>query len=177
MERPLNKFLPFLFITCGLCFTPCVASADEAGVNSSAKLGSAQSQNIGEEETEPKDPLLATVFAVMPGIVFHGFGNFYAGDYDDGTRMLTVEIFGGGLALWGNSILHNPSDWGPYFGADAQSAGYWIEAGGVALMAASWVWDVSTAGQEAQSFNKDHDINFRMDSRYDGLQFAISKRF
>jgi len=145
--------------------------------NPNNRLSGAQSQNIGEEESEAKDPLLATVFSIMPGIVFHGFGNFYAGDYDAGTRMLTMEILGGGIAIWAHNIIHNPDSWSVYFGDQTPSAGYWIKAGGVGLVAISFIWDVATAGEAAQSFNKDHQINFQMESRYDGAQFALSHRF
>lgn len=145
--------------------------------NPKNRLNGAQSQNIGEDEAEAKDPLLATVFSVLPGIVFHGFGNFYAGDYDNGTRMLTMEILGGGLAIWAHNIIHNQSNWSVYFGDQTPSAGYWIKAGGVGLVAISWVWDVATAGEAAQSYNKDHQINFQLEGRYDGLQVALNHHF
>jgi len=173
----LNKVCVFLFITCLLCFTPGLKSAEQGVYNPNNRLNGAQSQNIGQDETEAKDPLLATVFSVLPGVVFHGFGNFYAGDYDDGTRMLTMEILGGGLAIWAHNIIHNPENWGAYFGGDTDSAGYWIKAGGLGMVAISWVWDVATAGQAAQSFNKDHEVNFQLESRYDGAQFALVHHF
>jgi hypothetical protein len=173
----LNKISAFLFITCLLCFTPALWSADPGVYNSDNRLSGAQSQSIGEEETEAKDPLLATVFSVAPGIVFHGFGNFYAGNYDDGTRMITMEILGGGLSAWGYAIIHDQSDWGVYFGNETPNAGYWIKAAGIALVAVSWIWDVSTAADAAESFNKDHQVNFQLESRYDGVQLALTHKF
>jgi hypothetical protein len=173
----LNKIPVFLFITCLLCFTPALRSDSQGVYNPDNRLNGAQGQNIGEEETEAKDPLLATVFSVAPGIVFHGFGNFYAGDYDDGTRMITMEILGGGLAVWGYDIIHEQNNWGVYFGSETPNAGYWIKAAGVALVAVSWIWDVSTAGDAAQSFNKDHQVNFQLESRYDGAQIALTHKF
>lgn len=177
LEESLNKISLFLFITCISCFTPALYSAERAVYNANNNSSGAQSQNIGDDETDSKDPLLATLFSVLPGIVFHGFGNFYAGDYENGTRMLTMEILGGGLAIWGHNVIHNQSNWSVYFGENTPSAGYWIKAGGVGLMVISFIWDVSTAGDAAQSYNKDHQINFQMESREDGLQLALTSRF
>jgi hypothetical protein len=177
LEEALNKVSAFLFITCFLSFILARPAHAAAVYNPNNSLNGAQSQNIGEDEVESKDPLLATVFSIMPGIVFHGFGNFYAGDYDNGTRMLTMEILGGGLAIWGHNVIHNQGNWSVYFGDQTPSAGYWIKAAGVGMMAISFIWDVSTAGEAAQSWNRDHQINFQMESREDGLQLALSKRF
>ena len=166
------------FIVLFLLLFPGLGRSAEQGVyNPNYRYSGPQSQNIGEEEAEGKDPILATVFAVLPGVIFHGFGNYYAGDYENGTRILTMEIFGACLAVWGHNVIHYPENWGAYFGNETPQAGYWIKAGGVGLLAASWVWDVSSAGEAAQSFNKDHQIQFQLESRYDGLQLALSKRF
>jgi hypothetical protein len=121
-------------------------------------------QNIGDEDVEPKDVTMATIFSVLPGVLFHGAGNYYAGDYQFGTKMLVMEIFGGGLALWGYNVIHSPQNWGPYFGNNTPQAGYWIKAAGVGLLAVSWVGDVSTAAGAADSWNKDHQLEFQMDT-------------
>ena len=173
----MNKTVALLFITCALCFTARSAYADASVYNPGSKLAGQQSQNIGDDEIESKDPMLATIFSILPGFVFHGFGNFYAGDYESGTKMLTMEILGAGIAIWGHNVIHNQDHWGNYFGDQTPQAGYWIKAGGVGLLAISWVWDVSTAGEAAMSFNKDHSTQFQMDSRYDGLQLALIQHF
>lgn len=136
------------------------------------------SQRIGDEDVEPKDPLMATVFSILPGMVFHGSGNLYAGDYENGTRMLVMEIFGGGIALWGHNIIHQPENWGPYFGDNVDQAGFWIKAAGVGLVCVSWVWDVATAPGAADEWNKDNQIRFQMDS-YDGTgaRLALATNF
>jgi hypothetical protein len=125
------------------------------------------SQTIGDEEAEPKDPMMATVFSILPGLVFHGSGNMYAGNFQDGTRMLVMEIFGAGLSLWGHNIIHQPENWGPYFGDNVSQAGYWIKAAGVGLVTVSWVWDVATAPDAAMEWNKDNQLQLQMDT-YDG---------
>jgi len=140
----------------------------------------ASNRAIGDEEIEPKDPVLATTFAVLPGIVFHGFGNYYAGDYEWGNKMLVMEIIGGGIALWGHSLIHEASNWDPYFGGEdnARQAGYWVKAGGVAMIFASWVGDVATASEAADSWNKDHQMQFQMDSyNGTGVRLALAEKF
>jgi hypothetical protein len=128
-----------------------------------------QSSQISEDEAKGKDPIMATVFAVAPGIVIHGFGNYYAEDYDFGNRMLAMQIFGSGLAVWGYSLMHNPNSWERYFGGadNTQQAGYWVKAAGVGFMVLSWIGDIATASEAAQQFNRDHQINFRLESRLD----------
>ena len=160
-----------------LAFSALLPAADSGTYNPNYRYSGPQSQSIGEEEVQGKDPLLATVFAVLPGVALHGFGNYYAGDYESGTRMLTMEILGTGLAMWAHNVIHESSNWTPYFGDQAQSAGYWIKATGVGLVAVSWVWDIATAGEAAQSYNKDHQIQFQLESRYDGLQLGLVHRF
>ena len=138
------------------------------------------SRNIGDEELEPKDPVLATVFSILPGLVFHGFGSYYAGDYEFGNKMLVTEIAGVGLALWGHSLIHEPDSWNPYFGGaeNAQQAGYWVKAGGVTLLVASWIGDVANASEAADSWNKDHQMQFQMDSYYGtGVRLALAEHF
>lgn len=139
---------------------------------------SGASQRIGDEDIEPKDPLMATVFSILPGLVFHGSGNIYAGDYENGSKMLVMEIFGGGIALWGHNIIHSPENWGQYFGDSTDQAGYWIKAGGVGLVVASWIWDVATAPGAAESWNSDNQIRFQMDSfNGTGARLAMATRF
>ncbi len=137
-------------------------------------------RSIGDEELEPKDPVLATTFSVLPGIVFHGFGSYYAGDNEWGNKMLVTEIVGGSLALWGHNVIHSASDWDPYFGGadNSRQAGYWIKAAGVILLVGSWVGDVANASEAAENWNKDHALQFQMDS-YDGsgARLMLASRF
>lgn len=159
----MKKLLTLLFIS--LLALPGQGFSAPQGQDSA--LRSSASQSIGDEEVEPKDPFMATVFSIMPGLVFHGAGNFYAGDHEFGTRMLVMEILGGGLALWGHNMIHQPDNWGPYFGNSMPQAGYWVKAAGVGMMAISWIGDVATAPEAADTWNKDHALQFQMDS-YDG---------
>ena len=140
-----------------------------------------QGSVISDEEIKGKDPMLATVFSLLPGCVVHGFGNYYAGDYDFGTRMLITELVGGAVWAWGEHIIHNPQDWTAYWGESqdytTQQAGYWITAGGVALFLLSWLGDVATAHRAADSYNQDHQIEFQLDTRLDRPGISLAYKF
>src|SRR5258708_7689374 len=105
----------------------------ESGYRPNYRYSGPSGGNVTEEEAKGKDPIMATVLAVVPGIALHGFGNYYAEDYSFGNRMLAMEIFGGGLTLWGYSLIHTPDSWQRYFGGDDNTtqAGYWVKAGGI----------------------------------------------
>ena len=153
------------------------AAESGAGMSSKFKYTGAQSA-IGDEEVEGKDPLTATLLAVVPGVLIHGFGNYYAGDYEFGTRMLVAQVLGTSLALLGYNIIHQPENWGPYFGGEVPQAGYWIKAGGMVLLVLSWVGDLATASDAAESYNKEHSYQFQLDSYNDsGARLMLSSRF
>jgi hypothetical protein len=158
-------------------FVAALALAGSLTAAPAPKYGSSN-QSIGDEELEAKDPLMATVFSIIPGIVFHGSGNFYAGDTAFGSKMLVMELFGVGLALWGHNLIHQPGNWEPYFGGDSQQAGYWIKAAGVGLVVLSWIGDVATAPGAAEQWNSDHQIQLQMDS-YEGTgaRLMLATRF
>jgi hypothetical protein len=160
----LKKLLALLLIA--VLALPSLATA------ASSQISTRQS-SIGDEEIEPKDPMMAMVFTILPGLVFHGSGNLYAGDYEAGTRMLVMEIFGGALALWGHNMIHQPGNWGPYFGDSQPQAGYWVKAAGVGLIAVSWIWDVATAAEAAESWNRENQLHFQMDT-YGGTGGRVS---
>jgi len=159
---------------------PLAISALSSGPNLAAANAPNQSseRNIGDEEMQPKEPYLATMYSVLPGVLIHGTGNFYAGDYQFGTKMLVMEILGGAMSLWGYNLIHQPGNWGPYFGNEEPQAGYWIKAAGVGLLAVSWVGDVATAADAADTWNKDHQLEFQMDSMNGtGARLSLSAKF
>jgi hypothetical protein len=140
----------------------------------------ASGQGIGDEELEPKDPFIATTLSVLPGVLLHGTGSFYAGDYEWGSKMLVTELVGTGIALWGYSLVHEPEGWNPYFGGadNTRQAGYWIKFGGVVMLAASWIGDVSNASAAAEDWNRDHALQFQLDSyNGTGARLALASNF
>jgi hypothetical protein len=134
---------------------------------------------VTEEEVKGKDPILATGLAVMPGVLVHGFGNYYAEDYRFGNRMLAMQIAGMGLAVWGYSLEHAPGNWQAYFGGDdnTQMVGYWVKAGGVGLIVLSWLGDIATASDAALQYNHEHQINFQLESDLHGPRIMLSYKF
>jgi hypothetical protein len=92
--------------------------------------------------------------------------------------MLVMEILGGGLALWGHNIIHQPGNWGPYFGDNTEQAGFWIKAAGVGMIALSWVGDLATAPGAAEQWNSDHQLQLQMDTyNGTGARLVVASRF
>lgn len=136
------------------------------------------SQNIGDENVVAKDQYMATLYSIIPGIIFHGSGNFYAEDYAFGTEMLVMEIIGGGVAILGYNMIHEPQHWGQYWGNEMPQAAYWVKAAGVSLLAVSWVGDVATAPGAADDWNHDHQLELQMDSyNATGVRLTLAANF
>ena len=137
--------------------------------------------SMADEDIKGKDPMLATVLAVLPGVVIHGFGNFYAEDFDFGTKMLITEIVGIGIWAWGTNVVNQPDNWIPYFGGShehtIEQAGYWITAAGVGLFALSWLGDLATAHKAAASFNREHSLQFQLDARLGAPTLSLTAHF
>jgi hypothetical protein len=156
---------------------PMLLAADTQ-MNQGDSANTNNGQSIGDDQIVPKDQYMATIFSVIPGILFHGSGNFYAEDYQFGTEMLVMEIIGAGISIWGYNVIHSPQNWGQYFGNDTPQAGYWIKAAGVGLLAVSWVGDIATAAGAADDWNKDHQIDIQMDSfNMTGARLTLATNF
>ncbi len=177
--------LAFLVAFLFPCARPLLAQPDDSSGGSnmpykpSYRYYGPESGNISESDIHGKDPIVATMFAVLPGVFVHGFGNYYAGNYSFGNHMLAMEIFGAGVSLWGYQLVHNPGAWSSYFGGDdnTQQAGYWIKAGGLGLMVLSWIGDVATASDSAIQYNRDHELNFKLESSFNQPKVVLSCRF
>jgi len=138
-----------------------------------------QSAQISEDEASGKDPIMATMFALLPGVAIHGFGNYYAEDYTFGNHMLAMEILGGGLAWWGYGLIHQPDSWNHYFGDNGTTiqAGYWVKASGLALIVLSWVGDVATASDAAAQYNSEHDLHFKLEGEINTPRVTLCYNF
>ena len=140
-----------------------------------------QGSSIADEDVVGKDPLLATVFSILPGVVVHGFGNYYAENYDFGTRMFITELVGIGLWAAGTNIVQQPENWEPFFGGShehsIQQAGHWVTAGGITLFVLSFLGDLATAHKAAESYNKDHQLHFQLETHLGAPTLALVARF
>ena len=178
----LSKLVTATVFALVLLFKSSALLAAGAGGNiytPSYQYAGPQGSSIADEDIKGKDPMLATVFSVLPGVIIHGFGNYYAGDYAFGTRMLVLELVGAGVWAWGNHMLHKPWVWDEYFADEsrAKKAGYWISAIGVTAVIISWLGDVATAHKAADTYNRDHQIQFHLEAMDSGGALKLSKHF
>lgn len=81
-----------------------------------------------------KSPYLAVFYSVIPGVLFHGSGHFYAGKGGTGSLLLGLET-AGGLLLYLGSLSTFQGSSHQY---DTDAMGYT----GLLLFVGSWVYDV-----------------------------------
>jgi hypothetical protein len=122
---------------------------------------------IDETIIEPKDPILATVIAIGPGLLAHGFGNFYAEDYRMGLLLFGTEVVSLGIIGVGYVIYKGPSNFTSIGGNidEAQRGGLVTLLCGIGLFALSWVADIVTAGRAAEQFNTENHLEFKMNQQ------------
>ena len=119
---------------------------------------------VDETIIEPKDPILCTVIAVGPGLLAHGFGNFYAEDYRMGLVLFGVEVISILTIGTGYIIYKAPGNFtslGGDYGA-AERGGMVTLATGIGLFLVSWLADIATAGRAAEQFNQEHHLEFKL---------------
>ncbi len=115
---------------------------------------------------EPKDPIIATVAAIGPGLLAHGFGHFYAEDYKTGLMLFGLELLSLIPITIGWLQLSNPA------GFDSISAnedevrrgGAIAMSAGLLLFVGTWFADIMQAGNAAIQYNKRNNLEFRMQS-------------
>lgn len=120
---------------------------------------------IDEVILEPKDPILGTVIAIGPGLLAHGFGHFYAEDYERGLLLFGTEI--ASLLTFGAGYIQyrNAEDATIIGGDNSQETerGAVITMGvGVFFFLATWVADIATAGEACRQYNIEHGLEFKM---------------
>ncbi|MFP4466632.1 MAG: hypothetical protein ACLFP1_06255 [Candidatus Goldiibacteriota bacterium] len=119
---------------------------------------------IDEAILEPKDPILGTVLAIGPGLLVHGWGHFYAEDYKMGLSLFTIELASLGAIGWGAYQYNNAETWTNVGGnADEVRRGAQITmAAGFLFFAATYIADIALAGQAAEQYNKEHNLEFKV---------------
>ncbi|MCE5301237.1 MAG: hypothetical protein LLG37_10265 [Spirochaetia bacterium] len=152
----MNRRIITVMVIC--CMTICTVSAPV--------LASEQNTGIIDEVVlEPKDPVMATVLAFGPGLAVHGWGNLYAEDFNMGLTLLGVEILSIGAMTLGYIINTDPDLTEIYGGNnddDRRRGGAITFAFGFVFFLASWMADIVQAGKKAEQYNKEHNLEFRM---------------
>lgn len=133
----------------------------------------AQSSEVVIDETilEPKDPILATVIALGPGLLAHGFGQFYAENFRMGLLLFSLELVS--LLTIGIGYLEysNPSGFTIIGGneGEVKHAGAIVMAIGVTGFIATWLADIALAGRSAEQYNIEHNLKFKLQQESNNL--------
>ena len=119
---------------------------------------------IDEVVLEPKDPILATVIALGPGLLAHGWAQFYSENYKMGLTLLGIEI--ASVAVMGVGYLQNTSP-GMFVGgggdvADQRKQGANKFTVGAIFFVATWFADLVLAGRSAETYNREHNLEFKV---------------
>jgi hypothetical protein len=112
-----------------------------------------------------KSPNLALTYAVIPGVIVHGAGHFYAGKKKTGAVLLVTGVAGAALATvsgFGQGLSHMDG------GNSAPDFGYFLMAAGFGLFLGSWVYDMVGAPLAVQKYNK-----ALLDKKAVGLKFRL----
>ncbi len=119
---------------------------------------------IDETVIEPKDPIMATVIAIGPGLLVHGWGQFYSEDYKTGLLLFGTEF--ASLVTLGIGYIEysSPSNLTTMGGNNntVQRAGETVMIVAGVLFVASWLSDISMAGGAARQYNIEHGLEFKM---------------
>lgn len=119
---------------------------------------------IDEVILEPKDPIIATVIALGPGLLGHGWGQFYAENYQMGLTLLGLEF--ASIVVMGVGFAQN-TDPGLFVGGggdleDQRKQGGNKFAFGLILFVATWFADIVLAGRSAETYNREHNLEFKL---------------
>ena len=127
------------------------------------------------DTTRLRDPKMAVFYAIVPGVLVHGAGHFYAGKYTTGLILVGSEVIGGSLLFIGGlSGLEKTSP--------TVTGGLLILAGGL-LFAGSWAYDLIAAPAAVEKENekllkkKSVALKFEFDHRYDCIKIALIQEF
>ncbi len=107
-----------------------------------------------------KEPYKAFLYAVVPGVVVHGTGHFYAGKTTTGFLLLGSELVGATLILGGTS-----TGWGR---SSPTREGFTVALIGGTLFFGSWIYDMVKSPLIVQKQNQkllqgNHaDLKFRI---------------
>ena len=126
-----------------------------------------------------KDPGKALFYALVPGLVVHGVGHFYAGDKTAGWVLVGGEVLGLCLIAYAAGAR---SDYKP-LASDLDDEAETIGVFGVGLFVGTWIYDVIGAPLAVQRENRellggeDIHLRFGLDRASHSVRVQIAKRF
>ena len=126
-----------------------------------------------------RDPGKAFFYALVPGLVVHGTGHFYAGDKTAGWALLGGEVFGLCLIAYAVGVRSDSAPQDPDLDDEAGT----IAVFGTALFAGTWIYDVIGAPLAVQRENRellggeDIQLRFGLDRASPSVRVQIAKRF
>jgi hypothetical protein len=122
-----------------------------------------------------KDPNMAILYAVIPGIVIHGAGHFYAGK-----RTTAAVLFASGFI--GASCVYVGGLSGLERTAPTET-GYILIITGAILFTGSWTYDLIGAPLAVQKQNQNFlgkrsaDLKFEFDHKHDSIKVVLTRQF
>jgi hypothetical protein len=126
-----------------------------------------------------RDPRMAALYAIMPGMLVHGSGHFYAGEKTTGWVLVAGEILS--LAMLTYSIgvgIGKSTD-----GATSNGSSEVVGVVGVALFMGTWIYDVIGAPLAVEKQNrklhekKSANLKFEFDHKYHYARTALIQEF
>ena len=126
-----------------------------------------------------RDPRMAVLYAIMPGMLVHGSGHFYAGEKTTGWVLVAGEVLS--LAMLTYSIgvgIGKSTD-----GATSNGSSEVVGVVGVALLMGTWIYDVIGAPLAVEKQNqtlrgkKSANLKFEFDDTRNSIKAVLVKRF
>ena len=122
-----------------------------------------------------KDPNIAILYAVVPGIVVHGAGHFYAGKRTTATILFASGFIGGSFVFIGGLTGLEKSS--------PTKIGYMLIITGAVLFTGSWTYDLIGAPIAVKKENqkllgkKSANLKFEFDHKYDSIKIVLIRQF
>jgi hypothetical protein len=154
----MKKFKKLICTLVLICFTGAIYAASNEVV-------------IDETVLEPKDPILATVIAIGPGLLAHGFGHFMCEDYKMGLTLFSLELISLVAIGIGAAEYAAPAGFTTIGGNtdEVKRSGVINMTLGIGLFVTTWLVDIALAGSAADQYNKEHNLEFKMQQESMGL--------
>jgi TM2 domain-containing membrane protein YozV len=185
------RFLRLLILAASICWLSveaCPASSTQSYLFKNSVLKSQQSEYIPfllaqqsqdsatvnkTSSLKLKNPYMAIFYSVVPGLLIHGSGHFYAGKTNTGYLLLGTEAAGLLLLYLGFENAFG----GPAYQNDADIMG-WT---GFALFSGSWIYDAIgspiAVKKQNQKLLKRKNTELRFQPKDSGLRLVLVYHF